>query len=341
MDDLIMPAVFNPITLSDQQVPAARIWQKLLLGCACRLDPSGRVSQRIMRIARGKELKHMRNVGPNFALRATEDPTIWDIFWKKRHLGRTAPLPGKIPGEDIWLLATGPSISGVDLGRLRDRAVLGLNGAIVNCREAGILPSHYAITDRDFFEHRMPLVLDAVRSGAHCLFSFNGLARICEHSPELFETGRISLLQTVNRYYGIPQLPEAALRQALRGHPELVVPGSGDPRIGWSRDMTHGVFTANTIAYIGCQIAESLGAGNAYILGMDLGSGRGVPLRSYEEGKDARPTTLDKDYERVILPAFELLSGLETGCKFWNLSAVSRLPEAVMPGLSYDDALER
>lgn len=282
----------------------------------------------------------MRNIGANLELVPSDEPDVWEIYWKKEHLGRTAPLPKAIKGEDLWILATGPSIKDLDLSKLQGHKVLGLNGAIATCQEVGISPSHYAITDRDFFEHRMPLVVDAVNSGAHCLFSVNGLARICEQAPQLLTSGKISLLQTVNRYYGLPQLSANDLVEALQHHPSLSISSDGDSKIGWSRHISHGVFTANTIAYIGCQIAESLGAENAYLLGMDLGSPTNTPARSYEDGQKARPTTLDKDYESTILPSFELLRDTETHCRFWNLSPVSRLPESVMPRKSFPDSLK-
>ena len=268
----------------------------------------------------------MRNIGANLELVPSDEPDVWEIYWKKEHLGRTAPLPKAIKGEDLWILATGPSIKDLDLSKLQGHKVLGLNGAIATCQEVGISPSHYAITDRDFFEHRMPLVVDAVNSGAHCLFSMNGLARICEQAPQLLTTGKISLLQTVNRYYGLPQLSANDLVEALQHHPSLSISSDGDSKIGWSRDISHGVFTANTIAYIGCQIAESLGAENAYLLGMDLGSPTNTPARSYEDGQKARPTTLDKDYESTILPSFELLRDTEDALPLLEL--ITRKPAA-------------
>lgn len=335
-----MPDLYNPILQKNFSPRSPGIWQKFLLNCVSRLDSSSYLSRKLVRLAFGKELKHMRNVGANLELIPSDEANVWEIYWKKKHLGRTAPFPADLKGEDLWVLATGPSIKDLDLSKLQGRKILGLNGAIATCQEVGIAPSHYAITDRDFFEHRMPMVADAVNSGAHCFFSINGLARICEHAPHLISTGKISLLQTVNRYYGIPQLSSTEMVEALKKHPNLSISAHGDNKIGWSNDISNGVFTATTIAYIGCQIAESLEARNAFILGMDLGSTGSTPARSYESGHNARPTTIDKDYEQTILPAFELLSSITTSCKFWNLSPVSRLPKEIIPLKSYSESIE-
>jgi len=264
--------------------------------------------------------------------------STWSVFWKNQLLGSTSPLPEKdsLP-SNIWILATGPSICDLNLEQLKNMTVMGINGAIAACSPIGIEPEYYAITDRDFFETRMHLVEDAVNSGAHCFFSFNGIARIAERSPHLLSKGKISLLETANRYYNIPQLPTKQWVDACQESEELHT--TENSKVGWSRDICKGVFTANTIAYIGCQIASHLGAGNVFIAGMDLGSSSASNVRCYENGASARPSTIDRDYKKEILPAFQLLSELDQPTKFWNLSPDSRLPDSTMNKISLEESL--
>jgi Kdo-III transferase WaaZ len=282
----------------------------------------------------------MRNIDVRFSLASTPNAQVFDILWDGNKLGSTVQSPTSIESRDMWILATGPSINDLDLSKLKGKTVMGLNGAITSCEAHNITPRFYAITDRDFFEHRMHLVEKVVQSGAHCFFSFNGLARICELAPHLLTVGKISLLETVNRRYNTSQLSSKELFKQCSLDPELVISDSNSPKVGWSHNLIKGVFTANTIAYIGCQIAAALKAENVFILGMDLGSSGSTHARSYESGIDARPTTIDKDYEKTILPAFELLSNLQLTPQFYNLSTSSRLPELVMPKLSLKQALK-
>ena len=283
----------------------------------------------------------MRNVDARFNLISTSDGSTFDILWGDVKLGTTVPITTSIEGHEIWILATGPSINDLDLSKIKGKTVMGLNGAIASCETHNIIPAFYAITDRDFFEHRMHLVEKAIQSGAHCFFSFNGLARICELAPQLLKNGKISLLETVNRQYNTPQMPSKELFQQCSLDSDLELPDSNSPKVGWSHNLSKGVFTANTIAYIGCQIAAQLKAQNVFILGMDLGSNGSVHTRSYESGTNARPTTIDKDYEKNILPAFQLLSTLELTTKFFNLSIKSRLPGNILPKLTYLNALNQ
>lgn len=314
------------------------LWQRLLLKASSLMPPHSSFTAKVRRIAYGKRFKHMRNIGNQFQLRATDIPQIYDIIWNGRKLGQTATLPKAVKNEDMWLLASGPSINELDLSQLKGRNIMALNGAITSCEKHALTPTFYAITDRDFFENRMTLVEKAVRSGAHCFFSFNGLARICEQAPHLIAIGDISLLETVNRHYETPQLTNSELEQYCAQDNDLYLPHANNPKVGWSHNLSKGVFTANTIAYIGCQIAAHLKTRNAFILGMDLGA-TGL-ARSYEAGSAARPTTIDKDYEKTILPAFQLLSEIETFTTFYNLSLNSRLPDSIIPKISMNEALE-
>lgn len=312
----------------------------LLLRISSLLPKHSRLAAKSRRLIYGKSLKHMRNIDGRFGLSPSSTEQIFDIFWDGQKMGTTVPIPKSSKSREIWLIATGPSINDVDLSQLKHKTVMGLNGAIATCEKHNICPSYYAITDRDFFEHRMHLVEKALRSGAHCFFSFNGLARICELAPNLLKAGKISLLETVNRQYSTPQISAKELHQYCSLDADLELPDFNSPKVGWSHNLSKGVFTANTIAYIGCQIAAQLKAQSVFLLGMDLSSGAASHVRSYETGKDARPTTIDQDYETAILPSFQLLSSLDLTTKFYNLSINSRLPDSAMPKLTFDEALD-
>jgi KDO transferase-3 len=88
------------------------------------------------------------------------------------------------------------------------------------------------------------------------------------------------------------------------------------------------------------QIAYHLGFRRLFLLGMDLG-GAGAAIRFYEDSASGRPSMLDQDYWRYILPSFQVLSASreKLGLTVYNLSPSSRLPESVIPKVSLDEAL--
>lgn len=311
--------------------------KKAFLAFVKTLPATSPLSIKLTRAIYGKKLKHMRNAGPN--LRLIPDQDGWQVYWKSKLLTTTVPFPQPTTShKPLWIMATGPSICDQDLAQLKNEIIIGLNGAIATCSEYGLSPTYYAITDRDFFENRMHLVRDALQSGAHCFFSFEGIARICQQAPNLLQNAKISLLETVNRYYMTSQLTDDQLRDQLRNNLTFDLPDYHTSKSGWSHNASLGVFTGNTIAYIACQIAQSLNFQTAHIIGMDLGSTKGK-VRSYESGNDARPTSIDTDYDKYILPAFKLLAKQKLSTQFWNLSPTSRLPESVMPRKPFDQAL--
>ena len=281
----------------------------------------------------------MTNTGASLRLGPGSRKDEWEVFWKGAMLGRTVPFPGRTGASTLWLLATGPSINEIDLTQLRGRTVMGVNGATSVCREHGITPSYYVSTDPDFFENRMELVALAIESGAHCFLSANGISRICEQRPELLGQGRVTLLETVNRYWGIPQLTPEGLFEVAGSGRNLILPDARQHKVGWSKDPSKGVFASNTVTYSACQLACAMGFRTVNILGMDLGAGQSGAVRAYEQGKDARPSKLDESYEVSILPAFELMASLKLETKFLNLSPQSRLPDRVLPKTSYQSAL--
>jgi len=317
-------------------------WVMKLLSSA---TPTSKFSRKLLRALYGKQYKHMSIAGAAFQLKPTTHPQIWEVYWKGKKLGETHPFPNAFtdssPDSDIWIMATGPSINQLDLKQLKSRNVFGVNGSIAVCQKHGIQPQYYASSDHNFFNDRMSLVKEAVNSGTHCFFSFNGISKICQHAPELIAQGKISLFETVNRYYGLPRLTSSDLRAACDTDPDLSM--GADHHIGWSNDLTKGVFIAKTITFSACQIAQFLGAKNIFLLGMDLGHSADQPVRAYESGAQACNSSLDKDYLTTILPSFEFLKKtmMDSSSQFrvWNISPQSRLPDEVIPKITYEQAL--
>ena len=329
-----MAQLTDPITgkdLSSEKLKAPHNWLLQFQSC---FPPNSRPSIVLGRLAWGRSLKHMRNTQSQFSMTPGDKLDTWKLYWKNEHLATTLPYPQPQSFDELNIITTGPSLLSVDFESLKGMTNLGVNGSIALLEKHGIRPEFYVITDLDFFENRMDLVTKALESGAHCFFSFTGIARLLQFSPGLAQSSKISLIQTVNRYYGIPQKTPSELQVALKEHPYLHIASGGNSKIGWSSDPRKGIFTGNTIAFIACQLAAFMTRRSVKIFGMDLGGNDKEPTRAYDEQNQPRPTTLGKDYTTTILPAFTHMKLVHGGCKFHNCSTYSRLPDSVIPKIS-------
>ena len=325
-----MAQLTDPITgkdLSGEKLKAPHNWLLQVQSC---FPPNSRPSIVLGRLAWGRSLKHMRNTQSQFRMTPGDKLDTWKLYWKNQHLATTLPYPQPQSFDELNIITTGPSLLSVDFESLKGVTSLGVNGSISLLEKHGIRPDFYVITDLDFFENRMDLVTKALESGAHCFFSFTGIARLLQISPGLAQSSKISLIQTVNRYYGIPQKTPSELQVALKEHPDLHIASGGSSKIGWSSDPRKGIFTGNTIAFIACQLAAFMTRRSVKIFGMDLGGNDKEPTRAYDEQNQPRPTTLGKDYTTTILPAFTHMGKCHQGCRFYNKSIRSKLPSNIM-----------
>lgn len=290
-------------------------------------------------------MRHMRKAHPDFLL-AGAHGVLNTVYWRGKPVGRILPLERltRATAPDCFIVATGPSINQIDFSHLQGRTCIGVNGSILKSEEYSLPFRSHVIADRQFFKDRFELVRKALMSGAECLFSFRGLSVICERQPELLRDARVFLLDEITARFGQPKLSAVNFDAAADRDPDLVLHPSARPSKGWvgfSRDIRKGVFTGQTIAFSAVQVAVWLGYTRIFILGMDLG-GTGDRARFYESGEKAAPIRLDRDYVSYIQPAFEVASKLRgaLGIQIYNLSPDSRLPAAIIPKLSFADALE-
>jgi len=305
------------------------------------------LSLKLYRWSLPRQFKHTAKTGPDFAL---SDDDNFDhgkaIIWRKKKIARTHPLKEIINKQQgsIFIIGSGPSVNNIGFSALKNKTLFGVNGSINIFNSNELTPDFYAVTDPDFFEHRFDLVKDIIRSKTPCFFSYSGISRICEYNPELLHLGNIYLTEIINRQYSIPRLEHSKFINDIKSDPSIILPSSprnDDNVVGFSKDMTKGIFCSRTILYRAIQIAYSMGYRRIYLLGMDLGYQDKNP-RFYEEGGSSRPTKLEKDYVPYILPSFEVAAGLmkKHEIEIYNVSDKSRLPASIIPRISFFDAIK-
>lgn len=102
----------------------------------------------------------------------------------------------------------------------------------------------------------------------------------------------------------------------------------------WSDDPVLGLAPGGTVAYTAAQIAWHGGYSALYVYGLDLTNDG----RFYRED-NPQPQMLDKSFDAVIVPAFQLLAR-ETSARMavFNCNPASRLPTTVLPKLSAEES---
>ncbi len=293
------------------------------------------------------QFKHMGWIVENFRLeQAPSEPGATNVLWDNNVVYKTPALKSlrNTASGDCFLVGTGPSIGEIDFSKLRAKVCFGVNGSIVKFRMAGFAPAYYAIATRDFFYNRFNMVHQAIESKATCFFPFWGLCRICKNDTALLQNASIYLMYTVNKRYGIPMMNAKAFDKRAAADPDLILHKTlkrAKDAVGFSLDLEKGYFHGENVLFVAIQIARYIGFRRLFILGMDLDYSRPNP-RFYENASDSRPTWIDKSFERSIVPAFEVLRNmcLEKQIEVYNLSLKSKLPEKIIPKISFEKAIE-
>ena len=290
----------------------------------------------------------MNRLHPDFHLEqyGKDNDPHYGIYWKGKPVGQTNPLTSlrKPSTRQCFIIATGPSLAEIDISKLAAHNCFGVNGAIALADDSGLEFQYQLVSDGSFVRDRLPLVRRMLTSGAECLFSFAALGMLCEQDRGLLASPRLYLLPEMNYRYQVPRLDTGdfrdwAMRQeGISLHPDPVY-NSG--RVGFSRDINCGVFTAQTVVFEALQVAYYLNFRQVFILGMDLNARQGQ-ARFYEQPGKAARSRIDRDYAPYILPAFEVARDIVATEDFeiYNLSRDSRLPGTVIPKISLQQALD-
>lgn len=273
-------------------------------------------------------LRHMRPIPAGIDISPLEYGG-WRVRAGKRHVADSVSLSDWIGGIDgpLSIVATGPSARDYSWDQLRsgERRILGVNGAPSFLKEVGLKADAWLISDHTFLPAAARHFSNAV--GVPLATTVSAAAWLAGNSPEELTSRRVTLLERVNQWHGIPSLPTPELIEMNRssGSPFVFPSGEGaKSKVGWSYLPELGIFSGCTVVFVALQIAVALGAKDIEIIGMDLSDSG----RVYDEGGEPQPSELSEQYDRYILPAFELMrDALEgSGVRIRNVSMVCPLP---------------
>lgn len=248
-------------------------------------------------------------------------------------------LKGHFSGA-IFIIASGPSVNEFPMQRYRNVPMVAVNGSIARFVDEGLEPMLYLCDDRGVAARKGAAVAEGIRRSVRAALSRSAFDEVARHSPEVLFAETLYLLERVNRPSGRTPVSDRRFAWAVRNDPDYEVDWSllrqKPNRIGFSRNMANGYFNGRTIAYAALQLAYHLGFSKVFLVGVDMTPESG---QFYDPKGEIVPSRLGDDYADYILPSFKLMSRKVISSEFsvYNLSAQSRIPEAVIPKIGYEE----
>ena len=242
---------------SDSRVFASRRkWQLL----ADRF--TGRLRKPLSKAIWPKSLRHLRGFDHEYSF-TRGDGRLSCMLFKGREAVPSLPVKSLIPAIDrpVTLVTTGPSALDTDWEALRQsgRMIVAVTGGTKFLQERGITPDLLIVTDPDFCKANGFHVRDA--AGIPLVIEYRSAAAVHRHFPGGLDGRPVSLIERVNKWYGIPELSDASLRAMNResGSPFLIseVPDKLG-RIGWSDRLDLGFYPSSTVAFVALQVLVAL-----------------------------------------------------------------------------------
>ena len=225
-------------------------------------------------------------------------------------------------GQDVNIIASGPSVQQLSLSELLDTPTIFVNGSIsLTEHHAFDHIAGYVISDARFINHQ-PEILRQYYTGQPLYATLAVFEAMATTHPDIMRTYHhaMRVLYPVDRPWGVKsnklsfnklifkkkRLNKKMPLSYFINHPNSVIDSSQSAtEIGVSLNVTHGFVEAGTVAYVATQLAFSRHAATIHLYGIDLLNSD--QPRFYENNHNRAPSTLNKVMNERIVPSFNLL----------------------------------
>lgn len=280
-------------------------------------------------------LVHIRGCGYAFSywpyVSVRKTPSGLDVLFKGRKLFSSISLAKlQKSGQDVYILASGPSVQKQDLAYLCGKNVITLNGSVSAAVQNGFTPLLHLISDANFILKRSQLV-KAVPAGVPVALSLSAVKAAAVFVPELFSGRELFPILNPLETFPLPPIPAARLAQD-----KFKISGTS----AFSLDPLAGLQDGGSVLTIALQLAYFLQFKRVFLLGFDIGNA--AEPRFYETKQNRLKCGLLEDYEREILPFMKLAAEVfrSAGREIYNCSPVTKLPYDVVPYFEYPEVTE-
>lgn len=289
-----------------------------------------RFVRKLFRMLRSRTQRHNQHLWPFVRIWRDRSGAISGF----RAFGRSLPITPLSQGYDrkdetVHLILSGPSVAQIPYDQLDIRAAMGVNGAIALARKYDLPFKYYCIIDQNFVRDRIALVREIV-SRDLTLYVFPEVLRyIMQGIPQDQIRCRICIIELIaERAYQRAAAP-AELKRIAAVTPDVQLLDAKQG-LGYSFDVSLGVFDADTVAYAALQVLTSSGARQVYVHGLDLNVQHG--LRFYDEGATPQSSRLARKFAHLIEPSFRFAAAQwrARGVSVFNLSPISALSAEII-----------
>ncbi len=225
-------------------------------------------------------------------------------------------------GQDVNIIASGPSVQQLSLSELLDTPTIFVNGSLsLTAQHQFTHVVGYVISDARFINHQ-PEILRQYYTGQPLYATLAVFEAMATTHPDIMRTYHhaMRVLYPVDRPWGVKsnklsfnklifkkkRLNKKMPLSYFINHPNFVIDSSQSAtEIGVSLNVTHGFVEAGTVAYVATQLAFSRHAATIHLYGIDLLNSD--QPRFYENNHNRAPSTLNKVMNERIVPSFNLL----------------------------------
>ncbi len=227
------------------------------------------------------------------------------------------------------LVLSGPSVKEIDSpGRLAaQHDLIGVNGSPALFGDERPRMRIYHVNDSSFIRGSLGRFLEYASDAEYTVIDFRGMYELLRIARDRMPATELLVYDS----WAYPHRLPLGCIQRLVNPPE-------HRGVYLSPDLRLGLAVGGTVAYTAAQIAWLGGYDSLYLYGLDLtNSGR-----FYKESTP-HPQMLDKAFENVIQPGFELLvrEAVGAGFEVINCNPASRLPATILPQCEANETLAR
>lgn len=285
------------------------------------------VMRRILFFKFGPGYRHWHSYWPNLKIEFRPNGRH-EVFYKGKKVctAHSWDELTKSVYDEIVVFGAGPSIKQMDLGKVKPKTAILVNGAMALANKLAGGPLLCAVLDYSFLTPSGKAMLAALPQGTNLLVSDDFFAYAFKRDKHMFDGFNVYI--TYNSIH-----PHWGKKVELKDFsPQHFLSGGGSL---FSYDPQYGLFDGGTILTWAIQMAYYLRAKTTYILGLDLGNFSEPHFYETEKNKIVSKGLL-RDYQKIenfMRLASEAFAA--AGLKIFNCSPVTKLPYTIIPFSDY------
>jgi len=277
-----------------------------------------------LRLSMGRDFWHQRFYRPSVNVVEGEDKIWLEEFGTVLEAAPASVLKGRFTGRCNVLLS-GPSVKSIkNPRRISECDWIGVNGSPALFEDEIPRMRIYHVNDTGYIRNSVDDFAKFARFADYTVIDYRAAYLLLALGMHDLENANFVLFDGWAWPFRLPV-----------GKIEELADSPRNGSVALSTDLRLGLAQGGTVAYTAAQLVWLGGYDSLYFYGLDL-SDMG---RFYEEQK-AQPQMISRVFERMIVPAFELMGreSSKTGFQIKNCNPDSLLPDSVIPKIDGEES---